>query len=266
VTLDDVPGLHIVREKHRVVTNGTARLLDLGHRPDTVRFARPERQPRSVGSVEDIPTFDPGWDLDLLPTPFADRGRHCEPSSSAAAFDLRFPAASTGQPSPVHDLWHHVRKQAKLQTAGEYGKPDSIRQQCKGVGPLQNLPPLRLDPRRNGAELFRQKRTQDREHWPAPLPDAQQALKLPPVKAHDDLPINNGDGRGLVAKLQQILQSPLVSPDILRLEGNARLRKKLLLRVAAISARLRVHNNLFRHPLLHASVLLKPARQCFCRL
>ena len=94
---------------------------------------------------------------------------------------------------------------------------------------------------------------------PLPFAAAEQALKLPPVKAHDNLAIDHGDGRGLEAKPQEFLQSLLVGPDILRLEGNPFLRKELFLCVAAASPRLRVHRNLFRHPLLHAPVLKSPA-------
>ncbi len=87
-----------------------------------------------------------------------------------------------------------------------------------------------------------------------PLANAQEALQLTPVEADDNLAVNHGDWGRLEAEFQKFLQGLPIRPDILRLERNARLRKKLLLCVAAASPRLRVDDYLFGHCLLHVSV------------
>lgn len=76
VALNDVPRLHVIGEEHHLLTLGAARLLDLGDRPGAVPFARPEREARSVGAIEDFPARDPGRDLDGLPSPVAECSRH----------------------------------------------------------------------------------------------------------------------------------------------------------------------------------------------
>src|SRR5574341_484523 len=110
MALNDVARLDVIRENYRLFARGAARFLDFGHRPDAVPFARPERETRSVRAVEDVAALDPDRDLDLLPSPLAEDGRHNGPSVSAAAFDVRVPAV-TGYTFPVHDLWHHMGQQ-----------------------------------------------------------------------------------------------------------------------------------------------------------
>ena len=81
MALDDVTRLHVVREDDHLIPYGAARLLDLGERPDAFLLARPEREARSVGAVEHVPTLDPGRDLDCLSSPPAEAPRHLPPSS-----------------------------------------------------------------------------------------------------------------------------------------------------------------------------------------
>ena len=69
MALDDVPRLDGIGQDHDLIPHGAARLLDLAHRPRPVPFARPERQARSVGAVEEVSALDPGRDLDLLRSP-----------------------------------------------------------------------------------------------------------------------------------------------------------------------------------------------------
>jgi hypothetical protein len=76
MALDDVPRLDVIGQDHDVIPRGAARLLNLGDRPLAVLNARPERQARSVGAVEEVPVPDPGRDLDLLASPTAPGLRH----------------------------------------------------------------------------------------------------------------------------------------------------------------------------------------------
>jgi hypothetical protein len=92
--------LDIIWKDHRFITHGAARLLHFSYRPLAHLFARPEREARSVRTVEDIPALDPGRDLDLLPSPVAECGRHDHASWLTPAFDLRVPAVAAGQPRP----------------------------------------------------------------------------------------------------------------------------------------------------------------------
>jgi hypothetical protein len=79
VALDDVPRLHVVREDDHLFPDGTACLLDLAHQPDAVPYAHPEREARSVRSVEPIADCDPRRDRDVLSSPLAERHRHPRP-------------------------------------------------------------------------------------------------------------------------------------------------------------------------------------------
>jgi hypothetical protein len=89
------------------------------------------------------------------------------------------------------------------------------------------------------------------------LDQAQQSFQLPPVKAYHGLAIDDGDRGGPEAQLQELLKSGGILSNVLRHEGDTLLGKKLFLLVAAASAGLRVHDNLFRHGLL-------PGSECRC--
>ena len=76
MAFDDVARLDVVGKDHGVIPHGTAGLLDRRHRPHPVALARPEREPRSVGTVEEVAVLDPDRDLDLLPSALAPGLRH----------------------------------------------------------------------------------------------------------------------------------------------------------------------------------------------
>ncbi len=78
VALNDVAGLDIIRENDLLVPDRTARFLDRGHTPLAVSFARPEREARSVWTIEKAPACDPPRDLEFLPSPWAPRLPHPE--------------------------------------------------------------------------------------------------------------------------------------------------------------------------------------------
>lgn len=66
VALDDVAGPDVVREDHRLVADGAARLLHLADRPDAVGLDRTEGDAGAVRAIEYLTATDPGRDLDLL--------------------------------------------------------------------------------------------------------------------------------------------------------------------------------------------------------
>ena len=76
VALDNVARLDVVGQDHDVIAHRAACFLDRPHRPVAVALARPEREPRSVGAVEQVTVPDPGRDLDLLPSPLAPGLQH----------------------------------------------------------------------------------------------------------------------------------------------------------------------------------------------
>ncbi len=76
VALDKVARLDVIPQNDDLIPHRTARLLDFGHSPYTVPFARPEREPRSVRTIEEVSVFDPDRDLDLLPSPPTPGFRH----------------------------------------------------------------------------------------------------------------------------------------------------------------------------------------------
>ncbi len=55
VALDDVAGLDVIRENDLLVPDDTARFLDRGYIPLSVSLARPEREARSVWTIEQSP-------------------------------------------------------------------------------------------------------------------------------------------------------------------------------------------------------------------
>ena len=79
MAFDDVAGLDVDGQDHDVIPYRAARLLDFADRPVPVSLARTEREPRSVGAVEEVPLRDPGRDLDLLPSPLTPGLRHTLP-------------------------------------------------------------------------------------------------------------------------------------------------------------------------------------------
>ena len=69
VALDDVAGLHVIREDHYLLTHGAARGLEHHGRPVAAVLAHPERESRSVGAGDDVARARHGRELDLLPAP-----------------------------------------------------------------------------------------------------------------------------------------------------------------------------------------------------
>jgi hypothetical protein len=82
------------------------------------------------------------------------------------------------------------------------------------------------------------------------LGQAKQSLQFPAIEADHGFAVNDGDRRGSVSELQKFLKRGRILPNILRLEDDTLLRKKLFLLIATASAGLRVHNHVFRHGLL----------------
>jgi len=76
VALDHVTGLNIVGQENYFSAHRAARALHLGHAPNPVFLARPERETGSVRAIEDLTLVDPGRDLNFLPSPFAPDLRH----------------------------------------------------------------------------------------------------------------------------------------------------------------------------------------------
>src|SRR3972149_5388520 len=76
VAFDHVTGLDGVGQEDRLAAHRAARPLDLGHAPHPIALARPEREPGSVRTVEDLTALDPRRDLDLLSSPRAQDLRH----------------------------------------------------------------------------------------------------------------------------------------------------------------------------------------------
>lgn len=54
-TLDHVTGSDVIWKDDRLVPDRAAGLLDLLHRPNAVLLDRPERKPRTVRTVENVP-------------------------------------------------------------------------------------------------------------------------------------------------------------------------------------------------------------------
>jgi hypothetical protein len=79
------------------------------------------------------------------------------------------------------------------------------------------------------------------------LGDAQHRLQLGSIEADDGLAVDQRDGRGAEAQLQQLLQGRLVLADVLADERDLVSRKELFLLVARASAGLRVQHHLLRH-------------------
>ena len=71
MTFDDVTGSNVTGQENDFSADGATCSLDFGYGPRSIGLARPEREPRSVRTVEEIAALDPGRDLDLLPSPFA---------------------------------------------------------------------------------------------------------------------------------------------------------------------------------------------------
>jgi hypothetical protein len=99
VALDDVAGSHIIGKEHHFLAHGATRLLDLSDRPGAVLFARPEREPCSIGAVEGTPIRDPGRDLECPPSPLAECRWHPSPLDSQG-----FAALRSHQPEQALDL------------------------------------------------------------------------------------------------------------------------------------------------------------------
>jgi len=89
VALDDVTRSYIVGQNNCFLADDAARCFEGCHRPDSVFFARPEREARSVGAVEDFTASDPDRELDLLSSAVAGCPRH-RSSPSAAPCGTRY--------------------------------------------------------------------------------------------------------------------------------------------------------------------------------
>ena len=94
-----------------------------------------------------------------------------------------------------------------------------------------------------------------------PLANPKEALDLAPVKADDDLAVDNRHRGRPHPELQQLLERLRILADIFRDERDAILRKKLFLLIAGTSPVLGVHDHLFRHSLL-LSILTTGGARC----
>ena len=92
----------------------------------------------------------------------------------------------------------------------------------------------------------------------AGLLQPQKALNLSAVEAHHDLAADDSHGGGPVAEFLQLIERGGIFPDVFVREGNALLRKKLFLGLAARSPRLAVDDDLFRHHVLPSQPIDKP--------
>ncbi len=71
VAFDDLAGLNVIGEDDHLVARGTARSLEDYGRPSSTLLAHPEREPRSVGTGDDVAAAYPKRQFDLLPAPAA---------------------------------------------------------------------------------------------------------------------------------------------------------------------------------------------------
>jgi hypothetical protein len=70
--------LNIIGQEDHFSTDSAARSFDLSHAPHPVHLARTEREPGSVGAVEEITALDPSRDLNLLPSAVTPDLRHTD--------------------------------------------------------------------------------------------------------------------------------------------------------------------------------------------